>query len=83
MAMKFYTYCHIRLDTGKIFYIGKGSGKRLYSKTHRNLWWKNITNKTKYVAEILSYWASEEDAFIHEKFLISILPNLVNQTFVS
>lgn len=41
----FYVYEHIRPDTGKIFYVGKGSGYRLNSTRNRNRHWKHIVNK--------------------------------------
>lgn len=74
----FYTYCHIRKDTGKIFYIGKGSNNRYKDIHHRNQWWKNVYNKTEVEFLILSYWEDEKDAFLHEKLLIECIPDLVN-----
>lgn len=74
----FYTYCHIRKDTGRIFYIGKGSNNRYKDIHHRNQWWKNIYNKTEVEFLILSYWEDEKDAFSHEKLLIECIPDLVN-----
>lgn len=76
----FYTYCHIRKDTGKIFYIGKGSKERYKDTHHRNPWWTNIYKKVGADFIILAHWKTEEEAFLHEKFLISCLPNLVNLT---
>ena len=64
--MRYYLYRHIRLDKNIPFYIGIGTKPinvkfkslkrefwRAYSKSHRNKFWKNITNKTKYEIEIL------------------------------
>lgn len=49
-----FVYRHRRNDTNEIFYIGIGKRKsRLYSKYSRNIYWKNITSKTDYTAEIL------------------------------
>ena len=78
--MKFYTYCHIRRDTGKIFYVGKGSNNRYRDIHNRSKWWKSIYNKTEVDFLILAYWETEEDAFSHEKLLISCIPNLCNLT---
>lgn len=78
--MEFYTYCHIRKDTGKIFYIGKGSKNRYKDKNHRSKWWKNISNKTEIECVILAHWNTEQEAFDHEKFLISCVPDLCNLT---
>jgi hypothetical protein len=41
----FYVYEHIRPDTGMVFYVGKGSGKRAYTRSGRNIYWKRIVNK--------------------------------------
>jgi hypothetical protein len=47
--MIFYVYEHTRNDTGTVFYVGKGSGKRLnIGKSgggKRNPYWKNIVAK--------------------------------------
>ena len=47
--MSFYVYEHTRNDTGEVFYVGKGSGKRLnIGKSgggKRNPYWKNIVAK--------------------------------------
>jgi len=82
--MKHYTYAHIRLDTNSIFYIGKGSKRRAWSRESRNEYWHRIAKKHQYAVKILSYWNSAEDALDHEKFLIQCLKdvgvNLCNQT---
>ena len=44
----FYTYVHVRLDTNKVFYVGKGKLRRAYSKQHRNKYWNNVVNKCGY-----------------------------------
>ena len=41
----FYVYEHIRRDTGAVFYVGKGHGKRHCSKLNRNQYWHNVVNK--------------------------------------
>jgi len=68
--MSFYTYAHVRNDTGKIFYIGKGQGDRAYFSYNRNQYWNRIAKKHGYIVQILSRFDNEEDAFDHEKFLI-------------
>ena len=72
---EFYTYAHIRKDTGKIFYIGKGKNNRLFD-IDRNIHWKNIANKHGFHAEILAYWKTEQEAFEHEKILISCFKDM-------
>lgn len=76
----FYTYAHVREDTGVIFYIGKGSGRRFNSKQGRSQWWNNVYAKTPISYHILAYWETEADAFAHERLLIACLSNLVNLT---
>lgn len=60
---KYYLYRHIRLDTGKPFYIGIGTRQdklthkqyyyRAFRKANRNKHWKNIISKTDYRVEIV------------------------------
>ena len=80
----FYTYFHRRLDTGAVFYIGKGSEKRARSRSARSAWWKSVVAKAGFKAEILAAWDTEADAFEHEKFLIACFRDmgapLVNMT---
>lgn len=80
----FYVYAHIRKDTNKIFYIGKGSSNRLYRKDNRNKYWKHITNKHGFDAIILESNLTESEAFDLEKFYIKQYKDkgliLVNQT---
>ena len=79
-----YTYAHVTSDTNKIFYIGKGSGNRLHRKDARNLHWHNTVAKHGYKAIKLAEWATEKEAFSHEKLLISCFKDmgfkLVNQS---
>lgn len=41
----FCVYEHIRPDTNAIFYVGKGSHKRAYSKHRRNKHWNSVVSK--------------------------------------
>ncbi len=63
----FYVYAHIRKDTGSIFYIGKGSGKRAWVKSKRNNYWKNVVQKTEYGVILLYTELAEEEAFKLER----------------
>jgi hypothetical protein len=85
--MKFYTYAHYTKDTNEIFYIGKGSVnkqtvyRRALAKNGRNCYWNNKVKKHGgYKVEILAHWETEEEAFDHEKLLISCFKNLTNLT---
>jgi hypothetical protein len=62
----FYVYSHIRKDTGKCFYIGKGSGKRAYLDKFRNQYWRNVVNKHGFEVIILINNISEQKAFEYE-----------------
>jgi hypothetical protein len=72
----FYTYAHIRNDTNKIFYIGKGKGNRAFSSTGRNPFWKSIVEKHGHKVEILANWKTEQEAFDHEMLLISCFKDM-------
>ena len=66
----FYTYSHATPE-GRIFYIGKGQGKRAYNLKNRNVYWNRIVEKYgNPVVQILADWETEEDAFDHEMVLI-------------
>jgi hypothetical protein len=77
----FYTYAHIRKDTNSIFYIGKGTKRRMHRKEARNLHWHNVVKKAGYEAIKLAEWETQTEAFEHEKFLIQCFHgSLVNQS---
>lgn len=77
----FYTYAHVRNDTKKTFYIGKGSGRRMFRKDARNFHWHNVVKKAGYTPIILATWKTEDEAYEHEKFLIQCFDGLlVNQS---
>lgn len=65
MNNNFYVYRHIRLDTNTPFYVGKGKGKRAYSK-QRNNYWHRIVNKHGYIVEIFEENLTEDQAFEKE-----------------
>ena len=56
----FYVYEHIRPDTNKVFYVGKGSGTRLNSLKDRNKHWQNVVNKVGFKAIKVVEHDSEE-----------------------
>lgn len=68
---KFYIYVHRRADTGDVFYIGKGSGRRAWATQYRTEYWRRVKDKYGIVIEILERFEKEEDAFRHEMFLIA------------
>jgi hypothetical protein len=83
--MYFYTYAHVRPDTGEIFYVGKGSNKRAYERQGRNEHWHRTVKKNSGIFEvrILNWFNNEDDAYAAEMWRIAELAplgHLVNQT---
>ena len=68
--MNHYTYVHISKESGKIFYVGKGSGNRAYFSSCRSKEWKKIA-ESGHSVEIMCFWETNEEALEHEKLLIS------------
>lgn len=63
---KFYVYAWYFVESGKVFHVGKGTGKRCYNKsTHRNQYFKNIIAKYKDLVsvKILENNLSEQEAW--------------------
>lgn len=73
--MKIAVYAHYKPDN-TVFYVGKGVEKRAYSKSSRTQYWKNVVAKYGYTVKVLSRWETDEEAFEHEKFLISCFREL-------
>jgi hypothetical protein len=67
----YYVYAHQKETDGKCFYIGKGSGKRAWTKQARNQYWKNVVNKHGYKVIILVNNISEIKALELEQSFIS------------
>jgi hypothetical protein len=85
--MKYYIYSHTRLDTGNIFYIGKGTKKlkgqvynRAYTKSSRNPYWKNIVKKSAYYVSIMQEFDNESDCLAEETRLILLYGRICNNT---
>lgn len=81
----YYVYEHIRPDTNKVFYVGKGSGNRLNIKHGRNIYWKRVVNKSGgFIAKKLFETEDEDFAFFVEEEIIDLYRkrgmNLVNLT---
>jgi hypothetical protein len=75
-----YVYGHYKADTGELFYIGKGIGKRAWSVHNRNLHWKSVVRQHGFTVKILHEGLTEEDAYKKEIEVIAEvgLQNLTN-----
>jgi hypothetical protein len=72
----FYTYAHYTPD-GRLFYIGKGQGKRAYKFYNRGVYWDNVVAKYgKPDVQILANWGSNKEALSHEVLLIACFKEL-------
>lgn len=67
---KYYVYAHANEEYG-VFYVGKGSGERLYKTGNRNKFWKNIVKKYGYEAKIIEECDTQEFAFAREIYWIA------------
>jgi hypothetical protein len=81
----FYTYIHMA-DDGEVFYVGKGKGRRAWAHSGRNrsARWHEFVKTRGLKVEVCATWPTEEQAYQHEKFLISCLEGvgktLLNET---
>jgi hypothetical protein len=71
MNQDFYIYAHRRLDTGEVFYVGKGRARRAWQRQSRSRWWKAIVDKAGFEVEIMATSLSEDEAFKQERSLIA------------
>lgn len=70
-ALEFYVYAHRRVDSGAIFYVGKGHGKRAWSRHGRNSYWKRVSEKHGFEPLILKQHLGEDEAFALEEQTIA------------
>jgi len=66
---KFYVYAHSNNEHG-VFYVGKGSGRRLFAAASRSQFWKNIVEKYGYTTSIIEECEDEKTAYEREIFWI-------------
>lgn len=75
MTKNYYVYAHINPITGKTFYIGKGTGDRLYDRARNSMWKlyvKNYLYKSglTFETKILHICSSEKEALDKESIEI-------------
>ena len=71
---RYYVYAYIRKDTNTYFYIGKGTGNRMYDVyTSRNKHFKSILKKTEVKVYKIKDNLTEEQAYALEMFTIKLL----------
>lgn len=68
----FYVYIHKRLSDKQVFYVGKGTKRRVKDKLNRNRHWKHVVNKHGFYAVTLKKFENEGDAFEYEKKVIAL-----------
>lgn len=78
--MKFYVYAHFRPDTGKLFYIGKGKGRRAWDRSSRNRHWKHIVARHGRNVRIIRDGLAEQEALDIEARLIAHRTGLATYT---
>lgn len=62
LHLVFYVYQHLKADTGEIFYVGKGMGRRAHDSYHRSKYWKNIVAKHGVTVEFLKVDITEPES---------------------
>ena len=72
---KYYTYAYLRTD-GTPYYIGKGSGRRLYDHTGKNC---NLPKDRSRIIK-LKQNLTEEEAFKHEIYMIAVFGKKCDRT---
>lgn len=79
---EFYVYVHIRKSSGTVFYVGKGKGDRVNSRSGRSAHWRSTADKHGIIRKIIMETDAEDEAYLFEAKVIKILRwigcNLVN-----
>ena len=77
----YYVYVHRIPSTGKIFYVGKGKGRRAYVKGSRSKEWNKIVEEYSYIVEIAVQNLTSHQALVIENEYIEFygIENLVNK----
>jgi hypothetical protein len=71
MRADYLVYTHTRPDTNEIFYVGKGTGKRMKCRTNRNIHWQRIVDKANgFKYDVLAKNLTEQEALNFEILMI-------------
>ena len=73
MSDDFYVYLHRRKTDGRVFYVGKGRGKRAFAKCNRNKHWQNTAAKHGFDVQFVETGIPEALAFELERELIALI----------
>ena len=68
--LDYYVYIHRQRDSGEVFYVGKGRGRRAWSTYSRSKFWKSKVEKHGVIVEIVLNNIQEWYAFELEQELI-------------
>lgn len=71
MTNNFYVYEWYIVETGEVFYVGKGTGSRRYDKKRRNQYFLNIVNKHDCKSRLVYSNITNEEACELERKLIA------------
>jgi hypothetical protein len=67
---RYYVYEWFNVETGEVFYVGKGTGRRKTSISTRNPYFKRYYKKHECKVRIVADGLTEEEAYIKENILI-------------
>lgn len=70
-TVEFYVYLHRRATDGRVFYVGKGHGKRAWRTEGRNPKWQRIAKRCGFVVEIIFRTDDEQAAMDFERKTIA------------
>lgn len=70
---RFYVYAHCKAGTNDVFYVGKGTGQRAWSRGNRNQDWRAFTAQHAYDVVIVDANLTEAEAYATELEMIEIL----------
>ena len=66
-----YVYVHKKATNGEVFYIGKGRGNRITSRSGRSNYWRNIVRKHGVIFEKVAENMTDDDAYALEIQMIA------------